>query len=229
MVMPTSSPRAAGRRLLVINPNTNAAMTERIGRAARLCARPETGIDAVNPSSGPFAIESAADREAAVPHVVSLVAASSRQHDGYILACFDDIGVDDIRRLVGAPVVSMAEAGIRAADPYRRFAIVTTVETALPAIVALLAHYDAADRCVVRATGIGVAEASARTESAERALHGAIRHARDEDGAEAIVLGSGAYSGRRAELAEMAGTPVIDGLESAIRYCEMFERDSLRI
>lgn len=224
--MPTSSPPAAGRRLLVINPNTNAAMTERIEQAARQCARPDTLIDAVNPLSGPFAIESAEDREAALPHVLSLVSADPRGHDGYVLACFDDIGVEAIRRRVAGPVVSMAEAGIRAADRYRRFAIVTTVETALPAIATLLSHYGVADRCVVRATGIGVAEASAQTEKAEAALRSAIGRARDEDGAEAVVLGSGAYSGRRAELAQAANMVVIDGLEAAIRYCEKSERDS---
>jgi allantoin racemase len=227
--MPASSTRVTGRRLLVINPNTNAAMTERIGRAARLSARPETGIDAVNPSSGPFAIESAADREAALPHVLSLVASNSRDHDGYVLACFDDIGVEAIRRLVDAPVISMAEAAVRAADRYRRFAIVTTVASALPAIATLLANYGVADRCVVRATGIGVAEASAQTEKAEEALRSAIGRARDEDGAEAVILGSGAYSGRRAELAQAAGMVVIDGLESAIRYCETSERASLHL
>jgi allantoin racemase len=227
--MRTASSRATGRRLLVINPNTNAAMTERIRRAAALCARPDTGIDAVNPASGPFAIETAEDRDAALPHLLSLVTADSGSHDGYVLACFDDIGVAAIRQLVAAPVMSMAEAGIRAADRYRRFAIVTTVEAALPAIATLLGRYGAADRCVVRATGIGVAEASGRTETAEKALRCAIRRARDEDGAEAVVLGSGAYSGRQAELAQAARMDVIDGLEEAVRYCERSDPGSLRI
>ena len=35
--------------ILVINPNTTASMTEKIGEAARRAASPGTGIIAVNP------------------------------------------------------------------------------------------------------------------------------------------------------------------------------------
>jgi len=43
--------------LLVINPNTTASMTEKIGEAARRAASPGTGIIAVNPIDGPPSIE----------------------------------------------------------------------------------------------------------------------------------------------------------------------------
>ncbi len=40
-------------KILVINPNTSAAMTEEIGAAARAVASPGTEIVAVNPIDGP--------------------------------------------------------------------------------------------------------------------------------------------------------------------------------
>ena len=39
-------------RLLVVNPNTTASMTEKIGEAARAAASTGTEIIAVNPESG---------------------------------------------------------------------------------------------------------------------------------------------------------------------------------
>jgi allantoin racemase len=44
-------------RILVINPNTTAAVTEQIGRAARAAAASGTEIIAVNPMNGPVSIE----------------------------------------------------------------------------------------------------------------------------------------------------------------------------
>ena len=44
-------------KLLVVNPNTSASMTARIGAAARAAAAAGTEIVAVNPESGPASIE----------------------------------------------------------------------------------------------------------------------------------------------------------------------------
>ena len=44
-------------RLLVINPNSTASMTEKIGSAAKGAASPGTEVIAVNPVGGPVSIE----------------------------------------------------------------------------------------------------------------------------------------------------------------------------
>lgn len=211
-----------GRKLLIINPNTNPAVTDQVRNTALTCAGPETHVTVVNPQQGPFAIETGEHRAEAVPHVLNLMRAGAEAgYDGYILACFDDIGIAEARRIVSAPVISLAEAAIRAAaEHFGRFAVVTTVEAAVPTIEALAAAYGVADRCIVRATGIGVAEAAEQTEAAERSLAETVRLACANDQAEAIVLGSGAYSGRSTLLATTLGVPFLDGLEAAIRYCE---------
>ena len=45
-------------RIKVINPNTTAGMTAKIGEAARAVAASGTEILAVNPAAGPVSIES---------------------------------------------------------------------------------------------------------------------------------------------------------------------------
>ena len=54
-------------RLLVVNPNTTASMTEKIGEAARSAASQGTEIIAANPESGPASIEGYYDEVFAIP------------------------------------------------------------------------------------------------------------------------------------------------------------------
>jgi allantoin racemase len=54
-------------KLLVINPNTTASMTAKIGAAARSVAAAGTEIEAVNPSMGPVSIEGFYDEALCLP------------------------------------------------------------------------------------------------------------------------------------------------------------------
>jgi allantoin racemase len=207
------------RRLLVINPNTNPAVTEQVRSAAILAAGQGTLIEALNPQTGPFSIETADDRAAAVPNVVSLVTNGLEHgYDGYVLACFDDIGVAQARELAGeTPVISMFGASVEAARALGgTVVIVTTVESALPSIHRLIDAYGIGDWCSVRAIGVGVAETAARTPFAEERLEATIKQA-IEDGAVGIILGSGALSGRADELQTRFAIRAIDGLAEAVR------------
>ena len=51
-------------RILIINPNTTASMTVKVGEAARLVASAGTEIVARNPTTGPASIQGAEDGEA---------------------------------------------------------------------------------------------------------------------------------------------------------------------
>lgn len=221
--MKTRPAIVTAKRLLVINPNTNPDVTEQIRRAARAFVAPGTLLDAVNPRRGPFAIETPADCAVATSEVLALIRATSA-YDGYVLACFDDIAIAKARRLVSEPVISMAEAGVRnAAADHERFAVITTVEAAVPTIQRLADSYGMAGRHIVLATGIGVTETAERTVRAEKALSNAVFRCRDEFGAEAILLGSGAYAGRSEELGRLFDIPFIDGLQAAVSYCQNAE------
>lgn len=213
---------AAVRRLLVINPNTNPAVTERIRQAADQLILPGTSITVVNPKIGPFSIETTAHREEAIPQAIDLVRSTlDDDYHAYAFACFDDIGLMESRRLASVPVVGTCEAGIAAARTLAgRFAIITTVHSAVPGIKILLNRYGAADICTVRAAGVGVAAAAAQDGEADQRILDAARKAIDEDGAEALLLGSGGLTGRAMELQSPLGVPVIDGVLAAIKMAE---------
>ncbi len=82
----------------VVNPNTSASMTARIGAAARAVAATTTEIVAVNPSSGPVSIEGYFDEAFAVPGMLEeIVKGDKAGAQGFVIACFDDTGLEAAR------------------------------------------------------------------------------------------------------------------------------------
>jgi allantoin racemase len=214
------TPAGAARRLLVINPNSNALVTEQIARAAARVLAPDTLIDVVNPKGTPHAIENRGHREAAEPAVIALIeAAAGSGYAGYVLACFDDIAIEATRGRVGVPVVCAVEASLTLARSFAsRIGIVTTVDAAVPRICALVGRYGFADVCSVRAAGIGVAAAATLGGEAHGRITGAIERAVRQDGAEVVILGSGGLAGHGAALSEGAGVRIIDSIAAAVAF-----------
>ena len=86
-------------------------MTEKIGAAARAVAAAGTEIVAVSPAMGPASIEGYYDEAFAVPGLVAEVRKGEEAGcDGYVVACFDDTGVDAARCVALGPVLGIAEA-----------------------------------------------------------------------------------------------------------------------
>lgn len=76
-------------RILVVNPNTTASMTETIEAAARFAAAAGTAIEAVTSSMGPASIEGYYDEALAVPGLLAEIRRGER--DGVhsaVIACF---------------------------------------------------------------------------------------------------------------------------------------------
>ncbi|PMR72446.1 aspartate/glutamate racemase family protein [Billgrantia endophytica] len=207
------------QRFLVINPNTNANVTGSIREMLRSLVPPGVIAEAVNPGAGPYAVESERDKASATRHVLELIRERMAEgYAGYVLACFDDIAIVEARALTSAPVISLAEAGIRQAHATGGpFTVITTFEEAVATIVALCDAHGMGARCTVKATGIGVTDTAARTARAEARLHGLVERAIAE-GATAIVLGSGAFAGRAGALQARYGIEVMDGFAEALDY-----------
>nr|WP_163501779.1 aspartate/glutamate racemase family protein [Halomonas socia] len=206
-------------RVLAINPNTNPTVTQHVQAVLQAQAPPGVVVEAVSPPHGPHAVESGQDKACATRHVLELIRTRMAEgYAGYILACFDDIAVAEARALTGAPVVSLAEAGIRSADATGGpFTVITTFDGAVATIESLCERYNINERCRVVATGIGVSDTAARTPEAEARLARLCEQARAQ-GARAIVLGSGAFAGRGAALSARHGLAVMDGFAEALAF-----------
>jgi allantoin racemase len=216
-----ATPRAgASGRLLVINPNSNPCVTSRVRRVADKVLGAGFRADVVNPEGTPRAIETRAHRLEAEPKVVALIEAAATQgYAGFVLACFDDIAVEATRGRFGLPVVCAVEASLALARAFAApVGIVTTFDAAVPRIEALVARYGVASVCGVRAAGIGVAAAAELDPEAHRRLGAAIAALVSEDGARAVILGSGGLAGHAATFATVQDVPIIDSIEAAIAF-----------
>jgi len=217
----TRAPHAvapAPRRVLVINPNTNPLVTERVRKVCQHYESRHLRFEVINPEDGPFSIESDKDKQHAEIQVLSLIRRLAPQgHDAYVLACFDDLALEATRRMVAAPVIGCCEAGIHAARAISpALGIVTTVHAALPGIRAMMRRYGAGDLATVRAAGVGVDEAA----RADSGAHARLMHAVEgavNDGAHVILLASGGLTGQAEQIGREAGVPVIDAVEAALR------------
>jgi len=113
-------------RLLFINPNTSADLTEQGARVARKVARPETEIV---PTTGRFGARYIATRAAAAiagHAALDVFAREGKGADVVLLACFGDPALFALREISPVPVVGMAEASCHLASTLgRKFSIVT--------------------------------------------------------------------------------------------------------
>src|SRR5579871_700294 len=93
--MPARACYNRAMRILLVNPNTSAAMTGKIGAAARAVAAVGTEIIAVNPADGPVSIEGYYDEVFSAPGLLAEIAKGEALGvSAHIIACFDDTGLE---------------------------------------------------------------------------------------------------------------------------------------
>jgi allantoin racemase len=217
-------------RILVVNPNTTASMTEKIAMSARSAAAPGTTIQAVTSPMGPESIEGYYDEAFAVPGLLQTLIAGERDGaDGAVIACFDDTGLDAARSAIATPVVGICEAAIHLAAPLaHRFSIVTTLSRSIPALEALAERYGVARRCTIRAAEIPVLSLEHGDSGAVAKIECEIASTLADDRAEAIILGCAGMTDLAASLSRQFGVPVIDGVTAAVKLIEALVGLNLR-
>ncbi len=211
--------------ICVINPNTTASMTAKIGVAARAAASPGVEVRAVNPAFGPPSIEGYFDEAFSVPGLLAAVARAA-DADAFVVACFDDTGLDAARSATAAPVVGVGEAAFHVASLIAdKFSVVTTLPRSIAPIERNLVKYGLAARCArVRAADVPVLALEEPGSDARRAIEAEILRALAEDGAEAIVLGCAGMTDLARDLGRNAGVPVLDGVACAVGLAETLVR-----
>jgi allantoin racemase len=217
--------------ILVVNPNTTASMTDKIGAAARAAAGPGTRITPVSPATGPESIEGYYDEALAVPGLlVEIARGEARGVAGHVIACFDDTGLDAARVIARAPVVGIGEAAFHAASLVAsRFSVVTTLGRSVPGIEHNLVRYGLATRCArVRAAEVPVLALEDPRSDARARIEAEIHAAKREDRAEAIVLGCAGMADLAAALSARHDLPVIDGVAAAVVFIEALVRLGLQ-
>ena len=212
-------------RLLIINPNTTASMTEKVGHAATLVASAGTEVVARNPATGPASIQGVEDGEAALPGLfeeIDKAEADPLGFDAIIIACFDDTGLYAARRRTKVPVVGIGEAAYHYAMLVaERFSVVTTLSVSIPVIQENIMRYGLSARCgKVRASNVPVLELERPGSVARETISDEIATALLHDNSDAIVLGCAGMADLAADLSARHNVPVVDGVAAAVKLAE---------
>jgi len=218
-------------KLLLINPNTSAPMTEGIAAAARAVAAAGTQIVAVQPSFGPASIEGHYDEAFAAAGVAEQVRLHAAQgFDGVVIACFGDPGLDAAREASDAPVLGIAEAAFHAASFVATgFSVVTTMTRTCVIAEHLLQRYGFREKCRgVHGTDIPVLALEDGGDAVFAQTEAACLDALTQDRSGAIVLGCAGMADLALRLQTRLGVPVIDGVGVAVKFAEALAALGLR-
>lgn len=207
---------ALGKRCLVLNPNTTAAVTELV-RSACQRAEPAVTWQGATARFGAAYIADEAAYERARPAVLDAFDAFYDGHDAVLLACFGDPGLRALQQRSPVPVIGLAHASFEAASRRGRFAVVTGGHAWAP----MLERFARDNRLDARLAGVFTidwtgAQIAADPDGARDALVAAAQQGIDR-GAECILLGGAGLAGLATPLQPRLAVPVLDNVELAAR------------
>lgn len=210
------------KRIVLVNPNTNATTTALMVAIARQNLAPGFELEGATANTGAPLITNGDQLRVAAAAVVDMAPFLANTSDGVIVSAFGDPGAEALRELLSSPVAGIAECAMRAAAAGgRRFAVVTTTP-ALASAIALRAEGLGLGR---QFSGIRITDGPLDALMPDNmrlvaALEHAARLAIEEDRAEAIIIGGGPLAAAAQELRGRFSTPIIEPIPAAVRWLQ---------
>jgi len=200
-------------KILIINPNSDASITEAIQKTADDFAQGAFEVVCKPTPGAPLFIETYEDAIKAAPGMVNLVRENEDKFDAFVVACHSDPNLDAIKEMTKKPVVGIGEASMKIASMLgHSFSVISDNIHSMPNKEFLVSKYLLKDALAsVRAPQDKMSGLS----DEEKYLQTA-RLAIDKDMAEVIVLGCAAMTGLDKPLQEKLGVPVLDGIVCAM-------------
>jgi len=209
---------SSARRILLINPNSNAATTATMVAIARSMAGEDFDIVGATATRAPQMIVSADALEAAALEVEEIARAHQNSCEGIIVSAFGDPGLAAIKATMTLPAIGIGEASMLvAAEGGRRFGIATTTPLLKAKIDALAGALGFRSRYTGSRFAEGDPQELMRDPARLRtALAGAVEACIVQDSAEAVIIGGGPLSEAGRDLQSMFAVPVIAPIPAAV-------------
>ncbi len=213
-------------KILLINPNTSADMTERMVRTAADVLAPDVELVAMTATRGMPYIASRAEAVIAGTITLEILAEHHQGADAVVIGAFGDPGLIAARELFEVPITAMAESAILTACMLgERFAILTFSRT-------LVAWYEdavALSGLEARCAGIRVPDVSFQSVATvqhelENELVALAERMVKEDGADVIILAGAPLTGLAGRVADRVSVPLIDPLAAAVCQAQTLAR-----
>lgn len=209
-------------KILVINPNSDPAMTEDIRQAAERYAAGRFQVITEATPGAPRFIDTFGDALGAAPGMLALVKQYEDKVDAFVIACACDPNLLALREATDKPVVGIGQASmVLASHLGRTFTILQTDSYSIPQKKDLVHRYHLESYLAsVRTVETGATPYEQYLAAARKAVA--------EDGAECILLGCAGLCTLRDQLEQALGLPVLDGVLCGVAEAEALVRLGLK-
>lgn len=201
--------------ILVINPNSSPSVTRSMQECLSIITeRSSYDVQCVELPKSPPGIETDEHVRMVIPNIIEKIAESDA--NAYVLSCFSDPGIDQVRASTDKPVVGIAESAYLAALGLgRTFGIVSLGPSSIGrhkryldalGLSGRLAGDRSIDMTIPQLMANNVVETVVRTGM----------KLRDEDAADVVILGCAGLGSYRAAMEEMLGLPIVDPVQAGV-------------
>ena len=209
--------KSARGRILVINPNSNPAVTRLFSaelEPLRFADGPEIVCETL--AEGPIGIESELHVAQVAEPLRRLVVARA-DADAYVIACYSDPGLHVCREATAKPVFGIQSCGIAMALSLgERYGVLALKTASIKRHLRYLRQLGLVERLAgERPLDLTVAESAEGEHTLDR-LTEVGTALRDLDGADVLLLGCAGMARHRAPLEARLGIPVIDPVQAGV-------------
>ena len=205
-------------RLLLINPNTSAAVTQRLNDIAQL--RPQLDVVALTASFGAPYISTEADCAIAAHAVLQAWRDAKRLYpsfDAVLIGCFGDPGLFALKEEAEIPVFGLAQASFAQANRVGAYGVLTGGRAWGPMLKRLaLALPEGARLAGVETVELTGAQLAKDPQLAFECLRDAARLMCDRSTLQSLIVGGAGLAGFASLLQSEVDCPLIDSVEAAL-------------
>jgi allantoin racemase len=209
-------------RLLLINPNTSAGVTDRLHSVASAATAAGTVlVSATAPRGVPY-IATRADAVIGAIVALEMLSAHEGSFDAAIIGAFGDPGLGGARELFSVPIVGLAEAGMLSACMLgRTFSVITFSGALVPWYEECIRWHGLEKRCSsVRSLNEGFSTLETVQQEKEHRLIELANKVAMEDGDDVVVLGGAPLSGLAETIKDRVDVPLVDCVVASVKLSE---------
>lgn len=151
--------------------------------------------------------------------------------DAFIVASFEDIGVETIRKIISKPIIGIGEASFYIANIIaNKFSVITNISQTHEAIKNNLIKYDMDHKCVsLKSIEVPILDMETMSKANIKKLENEIERTILEDSPEAIILTSAGIFDLTKKLSDKFSLPFIEGVGAATTLIQNLTKLDLRI
>ena len=156
---------------------------------------------------------------------------SNNSSDAFIIACYEDIGIDVIRKITSRPVIGIGEAAFYTANIIaNKFSIITNLSASHEALKNNLIKYDLDHKCVsLKSIEVPILDMETMSKSNIKKLENEINRTICEDKPEAIIITSPGILNLTKIFSDRFNIPIVEGVTAAATLLENLSKQGLKI